>query len=173
MVVEGLAGGSPGKLIVGLRVLRPDGTPAGVGKALIRFALWIVDGLPYCFPLVALIVGSASTGHRRVGDMAAGTFVVGKAHQGRPVSVPGLTPPAAYAGYAPAPGGYGGYGTTPGGTGGDATGPTQAWTPGTEAPASAAYGPQWDAARNTYIQWDPDRGSWLEWDTARNEWRPI
>ena len=86
VVIEGLAGGSLGKLAVGLRTVRADGRPAGVGRAFVRWLLWIVDGVPWCFPLVGLLVASGSRGHRRVGDMAAGTYVVSSVDAGRPVS---------------------------------------------------------------------------------------
>jgi uncharacterized RDD family membrane protein YckC len=91
VVVEGLVGGSLGKLMLGLRVVRADGNRAGVGRSALRFLLWAIDGAPWCFPLVGLITGLTTKGHRRLGDMAAGTFVVGVLDAGKPVSVPGLT----------------------------------------------------------------------------------
>src|SRR5690606_27239546 len=71
VVVQGLAGLTPGKALFGLRTVRRDGRPPGVGRALVRWLLWIVDGAPWCFPLVGLIAGLSRPGHRRVGDMAA------------------------------------------------------------------------------------------------------
>jgi hypothetical protein len=195
VVIEGLAGASIGKLIVGLRVVRSDGRAAGLPRAAVRFALWIVDAFPYCFPLVGLIAGGSSSGHRRVGDMLAGTFVVGTAFAGRPLTIPGLTPPASapvgpatpYG--APAPfGGEGqpgaplAWGSTPpkshiDNETSDATAPQPATSieqSGTITPAGTAppEGPQWDAARNTYLQHDPVRG-WLQWDAAAEEWKPV
>jgi uncharacterized RDD family membrane protein YckC len=95
IVLEGLAGGTVGKMLVGIRVVkRETGEVCGIGKAFIRNLLWVVDAAPWCFPLVGLITGLATKGHRRVGDMAAGTLVVGKNDVGRPPMVPGLTAPA-------------------------------------------------------------------------------
>ena len=91
-VISSLAGGSPGKLMVGLRVVdQATGQHAGWGKNIARTLLWIVDGQPLGFPLVGLISGVASKGHRRVGDMVANTLVVDKKSVGQPPIVPGLT----------------------------------------------------------------------------------
>jgi hypothetical protein len=62
-----------------------------------------VDGL--CAGLVGFIVALTSRGHRRVGDMAAKTFVVGGQYMGYPVAVPGMTTNyTAYPGYPGYPG---------------------------------------------------------------------
>ena len=113
-VLQGTRGVTPGKALLGVAVVEPGGQPPGVGRSLLRSLLYIVDGFPYCFPLVGLIVAFSSKGHRRVGDMVANTFVVGKAWRGRPVVVPGMTPAGApgYPPMGPAPGPYdapGGY----------------------------------------------------------------
>ncbi len=109
-VLQGTRGVTPGKALLGVAVVEPGGQPPGVGRSLLRSLLWIVDGFPWCFPLVGLIVAFSSKGHRRVGDMLANTFVVGKAFRGRPVVVPGMAPavPPGYppSGQYPAPGGY-------------------------------------------------------------------
>ena len=104
VLLQGLKGFTPGKGIMGVRTVDEQGQVPGIGKALVRSLMWIVDAAPWVIPLVAPIVAFTSKGHRRVGDMAAKTFVIGKADVGRPVSVPGLT--TAYsAGYG-VPGGY-------------------------------------------------------------------
>jgi len=79
VVLPTLTGFSPGKGIVGLRVVKRETMQkAGLGANLVRWLLWIVDAFPFCFPLVGLITGFVSDGHRRVGDMAASTVVVHK-----------------------------------------------------------------------------------------------
>lgn len=93
VLLQGVTGGSPGKLLTGVRVVDEHGRPAGVGKSLGRTLLWVVDGAPWIVPFVGPIVALTSTGHRRVGDMAAGTYVVGAASVGRPVRADGLAPP--------------------------------------------------------------------------------
>jgi uncharacterized RDD family membrane protein YckC len=93
-LLPGVSGFSPGKGIMGLRVVKQaDGQIAGIGANGVRWILWIVDGIPFMFPLVGLITGLTTKGHRRVGDMAASTLVVDKSQVGiRPV-VPGLSAP--------------------------------------------------------------------------------
>jgi uncharacterized RDD family membrane protein YckC len=176
VLLQGLTGRTPGKLLTGIRTVREDGSPPGIGKALVRWVLLIVDGQPCGLPVVGFICGLTTQGHRRVGDMAARTFVVRASAAGAPISVPGLTaplgPPADYG--SPA---YGtpGYGTPGYGTPGYGSPTAGAWgsAPPAAAPAPSADGPQWDAARNTYIQWDPSSRRWLQWDDSARTWTPI
>lgn len=105
-LLQGLTGGTPGKLMVGLRVVNKDtGALGGVGRCALRSVMWIVDAAPFIFPLVGLITGVATKGHRRVGDMLAGTLVVRAADVGRPPQVAGLTTsaPIPFAGAHQAP----------------------------------------------------------------------
>ena len=64
-----------GKRMFGLRVISADGSPAPFTAVLIRNLLRIVDFLPafYGLGLLAVVVSSRS---QRLGDLAAGTFVV-------------------------------------------------------------------------------------------------
>jgi hypothetical protein len=159
VLLQGLTGWTPGKLLFGLRTVREDGQVSGIGKALVRWLLFIVDGL--CAGLVGFIVALTSKGHRRVGDMAAKTFVVGKDHAGRPIVVPGLTPssPAGYPGtpgypdapgyrdepgYSGAPGGPAGWGPPPGAPAAGAAPPTT--TPGEGPSAWPPHGAEERAA---------------------------
>jgi hypothetical protein len=152
VVLQGLTGWTLGKLATGIRVVRAtDGRVPGIGKAIVRWLLWIVDSLPI-FWLVGIITAATSTGHRRVGDMAAGTLVVRADAAGRPIGAPGLSDPAATFG---APAGPSAYAST-----------------GMPAP-TAKPGPQWDEARGTYIQWDPDLQAWVQWDDATKRWTAI
>ena len=93
LLLPGVAGYSIGKGIMGLRIVKHEtGQLAGLGANAIRWILWVVDGVPcYLLPLVGFITGLASKGHRRVGDMAAGTVVVDKASVGSPLTIPGLS----------------------------------------------------------------------------------
>jgi uncharacterized RDD family membrane protein YckC len=178
VVLQGLTGASLGKLLVGLRVVREDGSTAGIGWAALRWILLLVDSA-CCFLPGAVLVFSTK-GHRRIGDMAASTFVVRRHDVGTPPSVPGVTAsfvtaPGAGQGY-PAPGAQG-WGAPPAapGWGGAPTG----WAPPPTAPAPATPpsadpdGPTWDEARNTYIQYDRPREQWVQWDDATSTWKPI
>jgi len=64
-----------GKRMFGLRVISADGSPAGFVAVLVRNVLRVVDFLPllYGFGLLAIVVTDRS---QRLGDLAAGTFVV-------------------------------------------------------------------------------------------------
>lgn len=174
--LQGFKGFTPGKAVMGLRVVNDEGNPPGPIKALVRWLLLLVDLLPYCLPgLLGLILILTSKDHTRLGDKAAKTHVVGKADLGRP-PVPaaagfgaptdpyGTPAPAAPYG-APAAAPY----TPP------AAEPAAPVAPPAAEPAAAPSGsePQWDPARNAYIQWDANQGAWLQFDDATQQWRPI
>jgi uncharacterized RDD family membrane protein YckC len=69
------SGQTPGKRIVGLRVVREGGRPITFGAAAIRNLIRVVDFLPlfYGIGVVTMFIDSRS---RRLGDLAAGTLVV-------------------------------------------------------------------------------------------------
>ena len=135
VVIQGLRGWTPGKLLFGIRTVAEDGQPPGIGRAIIRWVLFIVDGL--CAGLVGFIVMLTSRGHRRVGDMAAKTYVVGSQYAGHPIAVPGMTPS-----YAAAPG----YPGAPGAGSGTPPGPPPGEQPPTWAPPPAwGPAPTWGA----------------------------
>jgi uncharacterized RDD family membrane protein YckC len=76
ILLEWLGNGQTiGKRIFGLRVIADDGSPAGFTAVLVRNLLRVVDFLPgfYGLGLLAIVVSSRS---QRLGDLAAGTFVV-------------------------------------------------------------------------------------------------
>jgi uncharacterized RDD family membrane protein YckC len=85
-LMEALAGATLGKLMTGLRVVTPEGAKCGLGRALLRWLVFAVDG-PLSLFLCGILTSAMSPGHRRLGDMAATTYVVGKADAGRPVAV--------------------------------------------------------------------------------------
>jgi uncharacterized RDD family membrane protein YckC len=196
---QGLTGGTPGKLMVGLRVVdQESGQLAGIGKCAGRSILWVADAQPLGAPIVGLVTAASSKGHRRVGDMVAKTLVVDKKSVGIPPLVAGLTaakgvytpvPPGGYA--APvAPGGYnppapGGYAPPPPGEYNPApftdasvippAGPPMAPPPPAVAqPANDGIeAPKWDADREAYIQWDPELNAWMQFDDSSQQWIPI
>src|SRR3954468_8053335 len=127
-----LAGATLGKALTGIRVVDQSGTRAGVGKSLIRWIVFLVDG-PLTVYLCGLITSLTSKGHRRLGDMAAGTYVVATSSVGQPVIIPGSAP--VYAGVP-------------------RTAPGPQWDPTRNAYV------QWDAATGTYRTWDPQSQTW-------------
>ncbi|WP_197285837.1 RDD family protein [Nocardiopsis sp. NRRL B-16309] len=67
-------GQTPGMMLMGIRIIRGDGSPVSGARHLVRVLMFIVDGLLY--GLVGLVVILASDRNQRVGDMVADTLVV-------------------------------------------------------------------------------------------------
>lgn len=160
VIWQGLNGATLGKSLLGIRTVRPDGRPCGIGRAAARWLLLIVDAFFYLFPVVGLVTALASRGNRRVGDMAADTYVVKASFAGRPIPLgagpvpPPGPPPRSMRAFPPA--------TT--------AGPVPGPPAGTPPPPTQ---PQWDPVRNTHVCWDPHQQTWLQWDAAQNRWVPI
>ena len=76
MLFEVLRNGqTPGKSVMGLRVVSDDATPIGWNDSLVRNLLRVVDFLPFGYG--AGLVSIVSTRRfQRLGDLAAGTLVV-------------------------------------------------------------------------------------------------
>jgi uncharacterized RDD family membrane protein YckC len=87
VVERGLTGRTIGTMITGLVTVGEDGRPLGVGTALVRSVTGIVDYLPCCIPLVGIVTIATTAGHRRVGDMASHSYVVGHEWFGHPIVV--------------------------------------------------------------------------------------
>lgn len=68
-------GQTPGKRLVGLRVIRANGTPVTLVEAMVRNLMRLVDLLPsfYGIGVVTMFIDLQS---RRLGDLTAGTLVV-------------------------------------------------------------------------------------------------
>jgi uncharacterized RDD family membrane protein YckC len=79
-------GRSPGKQLMGLRVIHDDGTPIGWAASLTRNLLRFVDMLPFGYLLGAVSCLQHST-FKRLGDLAAGTLVI---YREQPVTRPQL-----------------------------------------------------------------------------------
>lgn len=68
-------GQTPGKRIVGLRVVQENGTPIGWSSSVLRNFLLVADFLPLLY-LAGIVSMCVDTSFRRLGDLAAGTLVV-------------------------------------------------------------------------------------------------
>src|SRR5690606_23960109 len=68
-------GQTPGKVALGLRVIRDDGTPLDLGSSVLRNLLRTADFLPM-LNIAALVTMAANRQFKRLGDLAAGTVVV-------------------------------------------------------------------------------------------------
>jgi len=84
-------GATPGKRLLGLRVLNDDGSPVRWPAALTRNLLRAVDFLPlvYATGLVAMLV---NRDFKRLGDLAAGTVVVYREGAHRAAQIPEAAP---------------------------------------------------------------------------------
>lgn len=152
VLLTAASGASIGKRLFGLRVVDASGQIAGFGRNLLRWVLLIVDAL--CCGIVGLVVASNSAGHRRVGDMAAGTYVVHRSAAGHLLSIPGHLVVRRHDQ-------YGGWGPEPA-----PEVPTLGQGGGLDAPV-------WDAARNAYVRYDQASGLWFQWDEAAQSWVPA
>ncbi|MEW6249022.1 MAG: RDD family protein [Planctomycetota bacterium] len=72
------AGGTPGKRLLGLRIVGRDGQAPGLRASLIRNVLRVIDSLPAFYLLGAWLV-ARSPERTRLGDRLAGTRVVRRA----------------------------------------------------------------------------------------------
>lgn len=68
-------GRSPGKRLIGIRVVKADGTPEGAIEAVVRNLARTIDALPVGYA-VGLVTMAATPSQRRLGDLLAGTRVV-------------------------------------------------------------------------------------------------
>jgi uncharacterized RDD family membrane protein YckC len=76
VVMETMYGGTVGKLALGLKVVKEDGSALDWQTSIIRTLLRIVDGL--FFYLIGAILVWTSPTNQRLGDKVAKTFVVKK-----------------------------------------------------------------------------------------------
>lgn len=74
IIPQGLNGRTPGKKLLGLKVVNAEGVPPGIGRSALREIMWLIDSLPFLY-LIGFITAAATKKNTRVGDMVAGTFV--------------------------------------------------------------------------------------------------
>lgn len=72
----GKRGATPGKRVMGLRVVQATGSPITLGQAVVRNFLRVIDGMPL-FTYIFGVTSCMATKHfQRLGDLAAGTVVI-------------------------------------------------------------------------------------------------
>ncbi|MGH2631591.1 MAG: RDD family protein [Actinomycetota bacterium] len=105
VLLEGLAGATVGKFVLGIRVRGLDGSRIGLGPALVRNLARVVDAFPYVIPyLVGAIVVNRSDTRQRLGDRWARTVVILMGTEGNVVTAPAEPAPDAAALPSPPPG---------------------------------------------------------------------
>jgi len=195
VLLQGLTGATFGKALTGVRCVTRTRHKPGIGRALVRTLLWVVDLIEIVLPL-GFILATFTKGHRRVGDMAAGTFVVdrrfaarlrgaGRRDGGAAERVP--ADEVELAGYGEEPNdqhddGYGyGYGPEEGAADADPSvfaPPAEAPDPAPVAAVAAAAGPD-IVSRPTPAQspersldpiWNDDLGTYVRWEPKVERW---
>ena len=73
---SGKRGATPGKRMMGLRVVQATGSPITLGQAVIRNFLRFIDGMPFFTSIFGLASCLATKRFQRLGDLAAGTVVI-------------------------------------------------------------------------------------------------
>jgi uncharacterized RDD family membrane protein YckC len=84
-------GSTPGKKVLGLRVLHDDGTPVGWTASIVRNLLRFADLMPMAFG-AGLLVSLCNSENKRIGDLAAGTVVVYVEKPSAPAIPAGIAP---------------------------------------------------------------------------------
>ena len=72
----GKRGATPGKRLLGLRVVQASGSPITFGQALVRNFLRFIDSMPFFTYGFGVTSCLASRRFQRLGDLAAGTVVI-------------------------------------------------------------------------------------------------
>jgi uncharacterized RDD family membrane protein YckC len=95
-------GQTPGKRVLGIRVISASGTGISFAQSAVRNIVRVADGLPLLvidiIPLLyglGFLVAVCNREHRRLGDLAAGTLVVHLERKARAVQALPDAPPAA------------------------------------------------------------------------------
>ena len=76
VVSEAVWGQTPGKRLVGIKVVEANGDDIAAGDALIRNITKIIGGFSLLFILVGVVLIADSRDNQRLGDRLAGTLVV-------------------------------------------------------------------------------------------------
>ncbi len=82
--LQAFTGATPGKHLVGLRVVTASGDRAGPRRNALRSLAWAVDGFPYVLPLTGYAAAFGDRNAQRLGDRWAGTYVVSSDAVGQP-----------------------------------------------------------------------------------------
>jgi uncharacterized RDD family membrane protein YckC len=93
-------GRTPGKAVMGLRVISADGTSIRFQQAFLRAAMTLVDFFLVPVGFIAVVAVLLSPRDQRLGDMAAGTLVVRERSASTFVAPVWFAPPMGWEGYA-------------------------------------------------------------------------
>jgi hypothetical protein len=104
VLTEGFLGATVGKMVFRVKVLKEDGSPCGLGPAVVRNLLRFIDALPFLY-LIGVILIARSNKKQRLGDRVAKTIVVRyrRGYPTFPPPPPMYPPPPQTSTYAPPP----------------------------------------------------------------------
>lgn len=188
IIVQGLSGRTFGKSIFRIRCVTRERPRPGIGRSLLRTILWVIDLILIVLPL-GFILATFTKGHRRVGDMAAGTFVVDRRFAGRlsrkradtgpervpasDVHVDGVEPAdEAFAPVDEDSGPASVFDPAAAAAGAVAAEPTPVPDPVTTGPERSTE-PVWNDALGTHVRWEPSVERWIGWDENAQKWRLV
>ena len=160
VLAQGLLGWTPGKLLVGIRLVGWDGRAPGLWRAFVHTLVVQVFMAFSCLGGLLLVsFATFNRFHRHPGDMLANTYVVDawsmdhmmlRTAEGLRAGPPAVTRQDVVREY------------------------------GAEAAAVLApvvtgkpTEPTYDKQRDTYVVWNPKRQAWLQFDKASGQWVPL
>lgn len=161
VVLQGIVGFTPGKMVLGVRLVGWDGRPPGLWRAFVHTLVLNVITSFGCLGVALVGAFVAFTkNHRHPGDMLANTYVVDAWAQGHMIV---RTPEGLRSGL-PAVRREDVVATL---------GPEEATKILAPSVAGRPTDPVFDKERGTYVVWRPKQEQWLEFDQATQQWRIL
>lgn len=175
IVAQGLRGITPGKALFRVRCVTREAPAPGVGRAIVRTLLWVIDLITIVLP-IGFILSTFTRGHRRVGDFASGTFVVDRAYAER-LQDRSDGPPRqareAEAGPEPEPDPRAGPIPQEQEPHPDEVGEFPRLRDTEVAEPEPSTDPVWDDDLDTYVRWEPSVRRWIGWDESTQRWKVV
>jgi len=154
-------GWTPGKLMMGVRIVGWDGHPPGLGRSFARALLrGLLDTLQCLYWVAGFAIMSISKGHKSIPDMAAGTFVIDATYLGRQIIEVG--------------GKIGAGGRSASQEEIQAVHEELAALTGVHVPpGKKATEPFYDKERDTYVVYSQKQEGWMQLDKMSGQWTSL
>lgn len=161
VVLQGLTGATPGRAMVGIRLVGWDGNPPGIWRAFVHsIFVQLVAGLFLPGGLILFLFVSFNKAHRHPGNMITNTYVVDSPAVGhvmvRTAAGVRAGPPAIRREDVIAE-----------------LGPEVAAKILAPTVQSRSTEPQFDKQRGTYVVWNAKTERWLEFDDKTRQWNEL
>lgn len=173
VVFVAVFGWTLGKLAVGLRCVNALGRPPGLVPALIRgLVMYVIEGiLGFLGSLLLLLSILATRGHRSLADLAAKTFVIDSAFEGRLIFLGDKRASAGPESVTRDEASRLGYDVSEPVEHDPAPGVAIAATPEAPPPPPGVEGtPSYDPSLRTYVVYDAATGNWLKLRRTSGDW---